>query len=479
MALGMVLVCLLAGIPAVWAQQQPTQPWQAAEDGPQAEALRAMLATLPGVPPTDSAYVYQLTQKARIYLELDSFRQCLNVLAAIAPDSTRPTLALDQYLLQIAAYHGLAQHDEAETRIVAAAQLYPMQWRVYDAAARTHWEQGHNHYAQALPELETALHLNPLNSLLLYKMGLLYLSDHQYAPATCYLLLSLLIEPGNSRNLRTMKLIEEISTAGDAMGNMMPVMPYLYKLEARIRQQEALAPTYPIQGELGAYTTCRQADLMLDALGSTLGNGDFFSQYYLPFIRHLAEPKLRRYLPLQLMRGVDAEKVQQQIEAYRSTATALADELRTYVSGEAGVRTLQYEGQTYYVALRYPDGTPRKLYAQAALTEQGYQFWGDYRSFHPTGKLHARAHALQGGSFDGPYELLYEANGRVKERGHFANGLRQGSLHTYHPNGQPQWVMYMQEGKITGPVRQYSPDGKLLAARPAAAAAPYEPDDQP
>jgi len=84
---------------------------------------------------------------------------------------------------------------------------------------------------------------------------------------------------------------------------------------------------------------------------------------------------------------------------------------------------------------------------------------GSVESYHENGQVWDKGN-YKDGKLDGPFEKYYQ-NGQLNQKGNYKDGKKEGFWEFYYQNGQLQYKENYKDGKLDGPFEKYYQNGQL------------------
>jgi len=411
----------------------------------------------------DSNYVTALAEIALCYYQNKDYSKAYEICQkGLALKSDQ-----EPYFYNIAgiSMEKLGNYDEAEKIYKTGLDKFPYDYKIHYNYGLLYERKGK--MDMAIQKYQTALTYNPFHSSSHYRLGRIYAINEKPAHALMAMEMYLITDPDNSSAYSVLGNLEE------AVNNMLPPATDSQKvtiandnfaeLEELIKAKVALNKSYKNKTKLD-YVLARQTQLFLEKLTYDPNDKEFFMQFYVPFYSKVVKNKYLEPLVYLLYASAQNPDVKSIVNRNMSKIKVFYAWAINEWKNERKYRSFPGEDPTKKLLHYFYDNN--NLNAIGATTDSlETNRQGDWTFYHKNGFISDKSFYDNSGKATGKWESYYE-DGTIKEISNFSDGLRNGEIIIFYPNGMKELEYKEVNDKVEGELRVYYPSGQLKKTIP-------------
>lgn len=372
---------------------------------------------------------------------------CLN---AIKLESEHD-VAFREYLME-----GLMnlKDDNVFLQIEAAKQKYPYNedFLLKEAKAYRAWQK----YDECKAILQKVIENNPFAANAHYYLGKLMADQGDFIRASMSLEIFLLLSTES-----TYKTDTAVDVLNKLFNNKYDVTiknvkrDELFKdLEELVESKIALSSKYKPEAPL-TFNLSKQTDLILKEIKYKSGTGDFWMEYYVPFLVSVRSMRYIRPYNYQFLSFLGDPTVKAGMAKYRPEIDAFVKYASDYFDQKLKEAGLTVEGKYFKADKYYDDG-----YLWGIGKFEDGEKLGLWYFFHNNGNIQSKATYNDEGKLNDSV-FTFHPNGKKESIYKAKNGLTDGDLITYYNNGELKSHLRFKMDSLDGEQREYRYNGAL------------------
>ncbi|GAB4091654.1 tetratricopeptide repeat protein [Flaviaesturariibacter terrae] len=422
------------------------------EEGKYKDAIRLYRT----IPRNDTNYLRTLYELAMSYEQDSSFQQGLD---AIREAEELGTGAMEaQFMLMKASLaDDMSQSDRALRLYDSVLAKYPNSDEAMLNRAITLIRL--NRHPEAATQLKTLLIGNPYYSSAHMKLATCALKEGRIVPAMMALFTYLVINPEGRHHQAAISLLDQIANNREELQKMIQDRKEeeVFAREERVLLSKmAFESSYKLQTKLDDKIV-RQLQALFDIVKYDESSDDFYMQFYVPFLRALADNKHFEPIVNHAFSSVQVDLIQKYMKHNtREVKNAIAEAVN-YFNGIRSTRELQ--------ASRRAAAPAQYITANNSLAARGrvndkQDPTGTWEYFYARGNVKAIGNYDEKGERHGYWKYFY-GNGVVSGTDNWIHGVQTGADTVYFMDGSlSSTATYSSTGKLDGAKTQYFSNGR-------------------
>ena len=351
-------------------------------------------------------------------------------------------------------------------------------------------------YDEALKILDVGIEKYPDHSLLYYNKGIVYIRKEKYdlaeawfqktlvvnpyayaahyflavsavlqgkiVPAYLSYMSYLLFSPKGKYAGKAINMLQQISVNAEEitkLKNERKIYPNAnyQEVEDVISSKIALDKSYKIQTELDDPIS-RQIQAAIEKLTYSDEDPDFWTQYYLPFLKKTYTDKKFNLMINHMFSSVKIPAIEAYMEKNKKQVDAFSGEAAVYFDNIQSSRELMSKRRDT-VAKRYfyEDGI---LLGKGTFSKTGKILLGPWEGYYAGGNLKSKGLYNTTGQRNGTW-LWFNHKGEVKAKENYLNGKLDGQQEYYFANGNKSSLESYVNGQLQGPATIYYYGGSI------------------
>ncbi|RYY89442.1 MAG: tetratricopeptide repeat protein, partial [Chitinophagaceae bacterium] len=423
------------------------------EEGKYKEAI-ALYKT---VPRNDTNYLRVLYELAMSHERDSSFEQALLAIRSAEEMGTGAMRARFQ-LMKANVYDDMSQPARALAIYDSVLVEYPESDEAMLNRAITLMRL--DRHAEAETQLKTLLVNNPYYASAHMKIAGCALKQGRIVPGMMALFTYLIVSPEGRHSRSAINLLNELSNYSPETQEIIQGRKQEDEVFAReervVLSKMAFDRNYKLQTDIDD-KIIRQLQALFDIVKYDESSSDFYMQYYVPFLRTMAEKKRFEPVVMHAFSGVKLEVIQKYHKKHSREVKAAIDDIVAYLDGIRGTRELIANKRSSAPAL-YAIANNR--FVGKGLSNAKQDPVGDWEYYYEQGNLKAIAHYNSEGKREGTWKYFY-ANGRVSGIDHWSNGVQTGTDTVYFMDGVLSSTSFYKDGELDGNRTLYHGNGRI------------------